>query len=208
MPSKSARRVLARFGRSVEWARMRHVHPPGNRVAGVRDEPTPRDRLIASIAATPGTYFSQLQRATELAQGELAYHLRVLEKAEVIVNVGDGHYKHYFLRNVFPAEHKTMLSVLALPQPRELLLVLTHAPHQTVTQVAQAMRTTPPNVSWHLKRLTRANLVHRTKDGSRVTYASTIDPVLLKTFLENYHPSTWRVWSERLAETIAKISQE
>lgn len=154
----------------------------------------------------PGAYFSQLQRATALAQGELAYHLRVLEKDDSIVSLGDGHYKHYFLRNAFPAEHKAMLSVLALPQPRELLLVLTHKPGQTLTQIAQEMTTTPPNVSWHLKRLTKSNLVTRTKEGPRVTYASTIDPNLLRTFLEHYHATTWRLWSERLAETIAKMS--
>lgn len=167
---------------------------------------SPRERLLAWIASAPGAYFSQLQRATLLAQGELAHHLRVLEKEGHVVSMGDGHYKHYFLRNAFPVAHKTMLSVLALPQPRELLVILTHRPHLTLTQIAHAMHTTPPNVSWHLKRLLKTSLVVRTKEGSRVTYESIVDPALLAAFLEHYHPTTWRIWSERLAETIGKMS--
>lgn len=180
--------------------------PTLNHPVGVVDANAPRDRLLAAIAQAPGSYFSQLQRITRLAQGELAYHLRVLEDAELVVTLSDAHYKHYFVRNAFPAAHKTMLSVLALPYPRELLLTLANEPGLTLSQLTHRVGTTPPNVAWHVKRLTRANLATRTKTGNRVTYTTNVDAKLLAAFIEHYHPTTWRVWSERLAATIATLS--
>ncbi|MHB8604108.1 MAG: winged helix-turn-helix transcriptional regulator [Thermoplasmatota archaeon] len=167
---------------------------------------SPREQLVAAITGKPGAYFSQLQRMTGLAQGELAYHLRVLEEAEQVVSLTDAHYKHYFPRNAFPAQQKVVLSILTLPYPRELLLHIANEPGLSLAQLAERLGTTPPNVAWHLKRLARAGLVTRTKTGTRVTYSTGLDARLLATFLEHYHPTAWRVWSERLAVTISKIA--
>lgn len=168
--------------------------------------PQSRGLLLDHIAKNPGSYFSQLQRATGLAQGELAYHLQVLEAEERIVHLDGGHYKHYFLRNVFPAAHKTMLSVLTLPQPRDILLRICEQPGRTATDIARSLHTTPPNVAWHLKRLSAAGLVEKRRDGSSVRYFATADPVALRRFLEAYHPSVWQTWSARFAETWGKLS--
>lgn len=158
------------------------------------------------VARNPGAYFSQIQRGTGLAQGELAYHLRILEEEERLVHLDDGHYKHYFVRNAFPAAHKAMLSVLALPQPREILLVICEQPGATGTDIARSLHTTPPNVAWHLKRLTSEGLVTKHRDGSVVRFNATLDTVALRSFLEHYHPTVWRTWSERFAETWGKIA--
>lgn len=169
-------------------------------------EDTPRGRVLRCVRENPGAYFGQIQRATGLAQGELAYHLRVLERDEAVVALAAGRYKHFFVRNAFPPSQKVLLSVLALRPPREILLLIAHEPGITATAIAHALRTTPPNVAWHLRRLKAAGLVHGERAGGSVHYRALVEPGTMRRFLELYHPSVWQVWSERLAETWSKMA--
>ncbi|GGL71683.1 winged helix-turn-helix transcriptional regulator [Halocalculus aciditolerans] len=166
---------------------------------------SPRESLLEYIQDHPGVYFSDLLRETDLARGQLSYHLRVLQEDDQILSVSRGGHKHFFPFNEFSQPAQVVLSVLTLDTPREILLLIYEEPGATRGHIAGAVGTTRQNVAWHLDRLVDAGLVHADKDGRAYHYYPDVDPELVRRLLETYHPSLWRTWSERLADTFDRM---
>jgi len=166
---------------------------------------TPRDRLEQYVQGHPGVYFSDLLRETDLARGQLSYHLRILQENDRIISVSRGGHKHFFPAHEFSQPAQVLLSILTLDTPREILLHIYGEPGATRSDLAEAVGTTKPNVAWHLDRLVDAGLVSADKEGRAYHYYPDADGELVQRLLETYHPSLWRTWSERLAETFEQL---
>lgn len=66
-----------------------------------------RDKIIDLLSRNPGLHFRAIQRETEMAVGQLEYHLYQLEKNGKISSKRDGRFKRYFVsENVSALENK------------------------------------------------------------------------------------------------------
>ena len=138
-----------------------------------------RRELYEFVRRNPGYHLRELARLQSLTITVAEYHLRFLEKHELISSAMDGEYKRYFPRylvgdrNGIPAltdRQKEILGFLRQPIPLEILMFLME--HEAGTHKEILARTTvgPSTLSHHLKKLGTAELIARAAgaEGYRV----------------------------------------
>lgn len=121
-----------------------------------------RGMLQGYIIANPGVHMSAIRHRFNLSNGEVAYHLRVLEREGYISSTTDG-----LKRRFYPGERIDLQD-----RPQELsvaenLLVsfMEKFPGITGTELARLARTTPQVVNYHLKKLWRMEVISMDRDG-------------------------------------------
>ena len=135
--------------------------------------------------------------------GVLQFHLRRLEKDQLIVSRRRGLYKRFYKKLDFEAEEQEILGVLFQETERDLLLYLLKTPDATQKELSEFAHISASSTSWHMKRLVQAGLVKSRRQGSFVYYVAKGDPVKILTLLKSYHPRIWERWAERLADLLA-----
>jgi len=57
-----------------------------------------RERIFTFIRMNPGCYFSEIKRALRLNNGSLTYHLKILEKRQLVSHKMYGKFKYFFIQ--------------------------------------------------------------------------------------------------------------
>ena len=121
-----------------------------------------RGLLQGYIIANPGVHMRAIRHRFDLTNGEVAYHLRVLEREGYITSATDG-----FRRRFYPGERIDLND-----RPQELtvaqnLLIsfMDKFPGITGTELARLAGTTPQVVNYHLKKLWRMEVISMDREG-------------------------------------------
>ncbi len=122
-----------------------------------------RRRIFEHISEHPGTYLREMERALELSVGDLQYHLQQLEKFELISHHDDRKRKGYFVNQDVQFIDMAMLSVLKLKTPRRIVTFLLLNPNSTFKEILAEFTFTKGALSFHLKRLTKAGMLQKSK---------------------------------------------
>jgi len=133
-----------------------------------------RRELYEFVRRNPGHHLREIARLRNLSITLAEYHLRFLEKHELISSAMDGEYKRYFPRylvgdrNGIPAltdRQKVILGLLRQPIPITILTFLLE--HESGTHKEILARTTvgPSTLSHHLKKLLEAEVITRVPAG-------------------------------------------
>jgi len=124
-----------------------------------------RGQLHGYIVANPGVHMNAIRDRFELSNGEVAYHLRVLEREGLVSSMSDG-----LRRRFYPGEGAGQQE-----RPQELtvaqnLLVslMEQSPGITGSELAKLAGTSPQVVNYHLKKLWRMDLISMDRDGRLV----------------------------------------
>ncbi len=129
-----------------------------------------RRKLIFNyISQYPGTYLREMEKILSLSIGDLQYHLQQLEKAELIAAHDDGRRKRYFARDVCIPDRE-VLSVIQLRTPRHIVLFLLDHPNARFREILGEFRFTKGALSFHLKKLTQAEIITSVKIETEVCY--------------------------------------
>ncbi len=83
-----------------------------------------RDKIIGVLEKNPGLHFRALQRETNLAVGQLEYHLYQLEKLGNISSRRDGRFKRYFISDNSTLLDKKISYYLRNKKAREIIIRL------------------------------------------------------------------------------------
>jgi predicted transcriptional regulator len=126
-----------------------------------------RNKIIELILDNPGIHFNQLLRKTDLAPGNLVWHLDILETYKVIGKKRVGNYVAYF-----PYYQKNPISNIDLKlQKSELTLqvleMIEEKPgiyNKIITDKLEINRKT---IDYHIKKLMDLGLINRKKDGRK-----------------------------------------
>jgi len=169
----------------------------------VQLEDSRRAQILKFIKANPGAHLRGIKRELNLPMGVLQYHLRRLEKDQLIVSRRRGLYKRFYKKLDFEAEEQEILGVLFQETERDLLLYLLKTPDATQKELSEFAHISASSTSWHMKRLVEAGLVKARRQGSFVYYTAKGDPVKILTLLKSYHPRIWERWAGRLADLLA-----
>jgi predicted transcriptional regulator len=120
-----------------------------------------RGQLHGYIVANPGVHMNAIRDRFGLSNGEVAYHLRVLEREGLVSSMSDG-----LRRRFYPGESGPRDQPHELTFAQNLLVSLMEkSPGITGTELARLTDTSPQVVNYHLKRLWRMELITMDRDG-------------------------------------------
>ena len=101
---------------------------------------------------------------------------------------------------------RRILDVLSQETERDLLLYLIRNPNATQKQLSEYSKISAGTINWHMKRLGQSGLVSIRREGQFVKYKVDVDWQEILKLLQNYHPSVWETWADRLADTINELA--
>ena len=158
-----------------------------------RGEGSWAERLLSFVQRYPGVHLREIRRRLAIPIGTLDYHLYRLGRRGLIAIRFQGGYKCCFpavsepANGPIPADHQTLLALLRQPLPRGILLHLYLEGPSPPADLATALDTTGPNLSYFLRRLELAGaLVREGQGASRIARLS--DPKQIHEILLRYPP--------------------
>lgn len=166
------------------------------------------EALLTFVQQYPGVHLREIRRRLRIPIGTLDYHLYRLGRQGLVAVRFQGGYKccypsvSEFAHGPIPAPEQQLLAFLRQPLPRALLLHLYLEGPSPPSHLLHALDTSGPNLSYYLKRLETAGMVHRDGQGAtrRVHLA---DPKLVHRVLLEFPPLAettvdrfLRFWSE------------
>jgi len=124
-----------------------------------------RGQIYGYIKTNPGAHYNQIRRDIDVKNGTLAYHLRVLEKTDLIKSRKEGvRYRAFYpVGHKFPKKERFRLTDL---QMRVLKVVKTN---QGLTQkdIAAELHKKPQTINYNIKVLEKAGLVELKRIGRK-----------------------------------------
>lgn len=170
---------------------------------------TRRD-LYHFVRQNPGFHLREIARALTLSITLADYHLRFLEKNDLVSASMDGEYKRYYPRSLpgdaaaRPAltdDQKRVLAYLRQPVPFRVLAFLMEREGATHKEILQHVPVSPSTLSHHLKKMQYAGILARLEERDRGYRVS--DPKAVARIMTTYELATpgqvdtWiRVWGE------------
>lgn len=163
-------------------------------------------RIYEYIVDNPSCHVRKISRELDLAIGDTQYHLKILEKKDLIKSRRVGLFRMYYAVAIFRERQQSILAVLGQEVPRDIILFLIESPGATQIDIARHESLTPPTINWHMSRLIEIGLVSRRKKGKFVKYYTQGDTDDITNILKIYYPSLWSKLSNRLAEVFLDLS--
>ncbi len=169
---------------------------------------TRRD-LYQYVRSNPGFHLREIARALNLSITLADYHLRFLEKNELVSWTMDGEYKRYYPRSqpgdagARPAlsdEQKRILAYLRQPVPFRVLAFLMEREAASHKEILEHVPVSPSTLSHHLKKMQYAGILAQVEDRGGYRVAAPTSVARLMTTYDLATPDqvdTWiRVWGE------------
>ncbi len=169
---------------------------------------TRRD-LYQYVRSNPGFHLREIARALSLSITLADYHLRFLEKNDLVSWSMDGEYKRYYPRSqpgdmgaraALSDEEKRVLAYLRQPVPFRVLAFLMEREAASHKEILEHVPVSPSTLSHHLKKMQYASVLARAADraGYRVANPRTVARIMSTYELATADQiGTWiRVWGE------------
>lgn len=118
-----------------------------------------RGRIQGYITANPGAHYNMIKADLQINNGNLAYHLMVLEKQGYLKSVRDGIYKRFYPDTMVIVKPPTL-------QEKILVLLRTH-PGLTQKDIAIKLDESPSTINDYIRRMASANLIRVQRIGVR-----------------------------------------
>jgi len=135
-----------------------------------------RGRLYQLISSDPGITFKKLSQQVSYSVGTLQYHLRILQKEEMIrkeMTNGERSYYAFETRSQGPGHISSWIgkSRQLSELQRKLLKMITSNPEITQNELADALKINRFILYYHLKCLMDRDLITKNKVGREVQYS-------------------------------------
>lgn len=133
-----------------------------------------RGKIHGYLVANPGDYFNSIAKALNISSGNLAYHLRVLEREGEIVSKKDGVYKRFYPRGakIGPSTEDELSSI-----QEAICNVIKETPGINQKDIASLLGVTSSTVSYHLQKLVAGGLVRARRKGMAMRYHANVEKV-------------------------------
>lgn len=169
-----------------------------------------RRKLFDFVRNNPGFHLREIARALDLSITLADYHLRFLEKHDLVSATMDGEYKRYYPRSVPGAAdarpaltdaQKSILAFLRQPVPFRILAILMERESGAHKEILEHVPVSPSTLSHHLKKMQVARVLDRAEGGERGYRVA--DPKAVALLMTTYDLATQdqvdtflRVWGE------------
>jgi predicted transcriptional regulator len=126
-----------------------------------------RGKIHGYLLANPGDYFNSIAKALDISSGNLAYHLRVLEREGEIVSKKDGVHKRFYPRGVkIGTSTENELSEVQ----RSIYKVIKETPGIKQKDIASLLGVASSTVNYHIQKLIVSGLVLARRKGMAMQY--------------------------------------
>lgn len=157
----------------------------------------PRDRILATVAETPGVHFNELVRRANLATGQVQYHVYdLLDEGELSDENLYGRTHYFGGGEGFTEEDRRRIAVLRRDTSRAVVVHLLEEGECRPGDVADELDIARSTLEWHLARLEEQGLVEKSYEGSNRVEVSVADEEEVIDCLASVSPSV----AERLAD--------
>lgn len=134
----------------------------------------PRRREIHDlVTAEPGIHFSELQRRTDLATGNLRHHLHRMVDANLIEEHASSGYRCFFPPGGVSERVREAAVRVRSDTARTVLSAISDDAASTVSGLRDDLNVAQSTISYHVKKLADAGLVDRSEDGRVVRLSTT-----------------------------------
>jgi len=134
-----------------------------------------RSKVIDLIVDNPGIHFSELLRQTQLAPGNLNWHIGILERYKIIKNEIIGKYVMYFTYHGKNPLSNIDLKLQKSKTTMDILQIIQTTPGLAQNQIAKQIERNHKTVKYHLDKLIEAELIEKRIQGRRKLLFPTID---------------------------------
>ena len=142
-----------------------------------------RRKIYELVRKYSGSHFRELERKSKIPIGILKYHLDFLNKHGLIKQEKDGNNTRYFLANI-KFENMKLLGFLRQKSTRRILLFILTNEKSYYQDIVKFVELSQSTVSWHIKKLIKANIISEIKEGKKLMYSLLIDEnELIKLFV-------------------------
>jgi len=126
-----------------------------------------RGQIYGYIKTNPGVHYNQIRRGIDVKNGTLSYHLRVLEKTELIKSRREGvRYRAFYPTGMkFPEVERFRLTELQI----NILDVINEKSGIDQKKIAMKLDKKPQTINYNIKVLEQAGLIEVKKQGRKTS---------------------------------------
>ena len=147
-----------------------------------------RRRIVAHVREHPGLHLRALAEALEMPVSTLEYHCYHLERhGHLAVREGGG-FKAFYPSAGMDRRDRDILYLVRHDAPRRICAHLLLHPGATPGQLKEVVGLSGPTLSFHLRKLRDAGIVHEEPDG-RTKRLTVVDPERVASLLVTYRAS-------------------
>jgi DNA-binding MarR family transcriptional regulator len=132
-----------------------------------------RGQIYGYIKTNPGVHYNEIRRGIGVKNGTLSYHLRVLEKTELVKSRREGiRYRAFYPTGMkFPQQERFRMTDLQI----KIMDVIQS--HEGITQkeIARTLDEKPQTINYNIKVLAQAGLIEVLKQGRKTICYATVD---------------------------------
>jgi predicted transcriptional regulator len=167
---------------------------------GVEFELETRRAVYDCITRFPGIHLREIQRKLDMPMGLLEFHLLYLERNRLVGVEHEEHYKRYYQsKSGIEKKNKKLLSMLRQDIPRRIMVNLLEQDHSSHSDILKHFDISPSTLSFHLKKLVKAKILDREKQG-RVRYYTLLERDTVMETLITYQESFMDEVVDRFAD--------
>lgn len=154
-----------------------------------------RRALYRAVERYPGLHLSSIARKLNMETNHAKYHLRVLERHQIVSSRKEGGYWRFYPktesdvgpRDVLDRSDKRALSMLRRKVPLHATLVLLDRDEATLGELADAVDVAASTMHYHAGKMEEAGLVESQREG-RERVLRIVDPNHVSELLVRYQP--------------------
>jgi len=148
-----------------------------------------RERIFQFIDESPGIRYRELLRITGLTNGVLSYHLNLLNNSgKVKINRVNDRVTRYFSHDV-PIDEFNLIGLFRKPTTRKIITYILESETCGFNDIVVHTNKVPSTISWHLSKLTDANIIKVRKQNEFKYYEIGINKLKLQELLSKYKSS-------------------
>ena len=144
--------------------------------------------IYTIIEKQPGLNISKIAELLDINVPLTLYHLRYLERHELISIIKENGYTRCYIKGKVGVEDKKILSILRQEIPLRIVLFLLKNPLSRHKEILEHFEIGKSTLSYHLKKLVKREIIAIRTIGGDQGYA-VIDKKRIVSFLIKYKPS-------------------
>jgi predicted transcriptional regulator len=161
-------------------------------------------QIYLLISKQPGLNLSTIADEISISIPLALYHLRYLEKNELLTSTKDGGYLRYYVKGRIGSKDKKFLSLFRQEILLKIVLYLLKTPHSRHKEILENFTMSRSLLSYHLKKLVKQGIIDAYGFGQERRYKVINEEEIVR-FLIKYEPyeifkgitDTWRDFTMR-----------
>lgn len=122
-----------------------------------------RRKIYDFIQKFPGLHVREISRRLEIPFSTLQYHLRFLEKRELVKAKDDGKYIRYYIYSKFGRKEKDVVDLIRKKTTRSMIFYFLTFIVCSQVEISKSIEKHPTTIEFHLKKMEKMGIIKQVK---------------------------------------------